>query len=204
MSLRLLFATLLSFAAAQATLVPRLSLEQLAAESELVVHGTVVRRWADWGPSRQFIWTHHEVRVADVLKGRPALSIVVSEPGGEIGNIGMAVAGAPRYQVGQEVVLFLERTPIGYLRGSGWGQGNFAVVESTTGESRTVRSAHGGATLIEAPRLAGAPPGLPQTGPASLDGLSVDECKTRLRRLLARQAVGEAPAAPVPSKGGRR
>ena len=204
MSLRLLFATLLCFAAAQATLVPRLSLEQLAAGSELVVHGTVVRRWAAWGPSGQFIWTHHEVRLADVLKGRPALSVVVSEPGGEIGNIGMAVAGAPRYQVGQEVVLFLERTPIGYLRGSGWGQGNFSVIESTTDRTRTVRSAHGGAALIEVPQVAGAPPGVPQTAPASLDGLSVDECKTRLRRLLARPAVGEVPAAPAPSKGGRQ
>ena len=203
MSLRLLFATLLCFVAAQATLVPRLSLEQLAAESELVVHGTVVRRWADWGPARKFIWTHHEVRITDVLKGRPARSVIVSEPGGEIGDIGMAVAGAPRYQVGQEVVLFLERTEIGYLRGSGWGQGNFSVIESATDQTRTVRSAHGGAALIEAPQIAGAPTAITQTAPASLDGLSVDECKTRLRRLLARPAVGETPGT-SPSKGGRQ
>lgn len=204
MGFRLLLWTLLSLTAAHATLVPRLSLEQLATESESVVHGTVVRRWAAWGPSRQFIWTHHEVRVVDVLKGRAALTVVVSEPGGEIGDIGIAIAGAPRYEVGQEVVLFLDRTPIGYLRGAGWGQGNFAVVESPTDRSRTVRSAHGGAALIEAPQLVGAPPGVSRTAPASLNGLSVEECKKRLRRLLARFAAGESPTTPAPSKGGRQ
>ena len=198
MAFRLLVWTFLCIGAAQATIVPRLSLEQLAAQSDLVVHGTVVRRWADWGPSRKFIWTHHEVRLVDVLKGRAALSLVVSEPGGEIGDIGMAIAGAPRYHVGQELVLFLERTPIGYLRSSGWGQGNFSVIESPTSESKTVRSAHGGATLIEAPRLAGAPSTLAQTALAALNGLSVDECKARLRRLPAE------PPAPAASKGGRQ
>ncbi len=189
MPFRLLLWLFLCFTTAQATLVPRLSLEQLAAESELVVHGTVVRRWADWGPSRKFIWTHHEVRVADMLKGRPALSVIVSEPGGEIGEIGMAVAGAPRYCVGQEVVLFLDRTPLGYLRGSGWGQGNFSIVESPADQTKRVRSAHVGASLIELPRTAGAPLALTRTSPAALNGLSLDECKTRLRHLLAGKGV---------------
>ena len=35
-----------------ATLVPRMSVEQMIDDSELIVHGTVLRSWSDWDRAR--------------------------------------------------------------------------------------------------------------------------------------------------------
>ena len=120
---RLLFLAFLAGALAHATLVPRMTLEQAVDDSELIVQGTVVRTWSAWGDKRQFIWTHYELKVSDALKGLATRNIVISEPGGTVGDTGMQIAGAPRYSVGEEVVLFATRTPIGYLRTAGLGSG---------------------------------------------------------------------------------
>ena len=52
-----------------ATLVPRMSVEQMIDDSELIVHGTVLRSWSGWDRARQFIWTHYELQVSDTMKG---------------------------------------------------------------------------------------------------------------------------------------
>ena len=173
-----------------ATLVPRMSVEQMIDDSELIVHGTVLRSWSGWDRARQFIWTHYELQVSDTMKGLPSVKLVVSEPGGIVGETGMQIAVAPRYEVGEEVVLFLSRTPIGHLRSCGWGQGKFGV-RSLGGAGPVVRSAVAGVSFVEAP---GEPPaGLKkaQTPVASFSGLALAEFKTRLRTLIRARAIEE-------------
>ncbi len=173
-----------------ATLVPRMSVEQMVDDSELIVHGTVLRSWSGWDRARQFIWTHYELQVSDTMKGLPSVKLVVSEPGGIVGETGMQIAGAPRYEVGEEVVLFLNRTPIGYLRSSGWGQGKFGV-RSLGGAGPVVRSAVAGVSFVEAP--GGQPAGLKKarTPVTSFSGLELAEFKTRLRTLIRARAIEE-------------
>ena len=48
----------------------------------------------------------------------------------------MRIAAVPEYSDGEEVVVFLERTPIGYWRCHGWGQGKYTVVQSAGGAKR--------------------------------------------------------------------
>jgi hypothetical protein len=110
-----------------AAVVPRLSFDQLVATSEQIVHGRVERSWVAWDSSRRFIWTHYEVAVRDSVKGTAQARVIVSEPGGTLDGFTLAVPGAVRYTAGEEVVLFLHRTPIGYLRANGYEQGKFAV-----------------------------------------------------------------------------
>jgi hypothetical protein len=117
----------LAAAACQAAVVPRLSFEPLVDTSEQIVHGRVERAWVDWDRSHQFIWTHYEVAVADMVKGPPSGRVVVSEPGGTLDGYTLAIPGVVQYRVGEEVVLFLHRTPIGYLRTNGYHQGKLAV-----------------------------------------------------------------------------
>ena len=173
-----------------ATLVPRMSVEQMIDDSELIVHGTVLRSWSDWDRARQFIWTHYELQVSDMIKGLPSVKLVVSEPGGIIGETAMQIAGAPRYEVGDEVVLFLNRTPIGYLRSCGWGQGKFGV-SSLGGAGPIVRSAAPGVSFVEAPSEQ--PGGLKkaQTPVTNFSGLALDEFKSRLRTLIRVRATQE-------------
>jgi hypothetical protein len=51
----------------------------------------------------------------------------VSEPGGILDGIEQSTSGTLPYFAGEHVVLFLYRTPIGYLRTAGAGQGKFTV-----------------------------------------------------------------------------
>ena len=174
-----------------ATLVPRMSIEQMIDDSELIVQGTVLRSWSDWDRARQFIWTHYELQVSDTMKGLPNVKLVVSEPGGIIGETAMQIAGAPRYQVGDEVVLFLNRTPIGYLRSCGWGQGKFGVIGRDGGTGPVVRSAARGVSFVEA--AVEQPAGIKKvhTPITSFSGLALAEFKTRLRTLIRARAIEE-------------
>jgi len=174
-----------------ATLVPRMSVEQMIDDSELIVHGTVLRSWSGWDNARQFIWTHYELQVSDMIKGLPSVKLVVSEPGGIIGETAMQIAGAPQYEIGDEVVLFLHRTPIGYLRSSGWGQGKFGVGRPVGGGGLVVRSAVSGVSFVEARAEQPAGRQKVQTPVANFSGLALAEFKTRLRTLIRTRATGE-------------
>ena len=101
-----------------------------------------------------------------------------------VGETAMQIAGAPRYQVGDEVVLFLNRTPIGYLRSCGWGQGKFGVSSRGGGTGPVVRSAARGVSFVEA--AVEQPAGIKKvhTPITSFSGLALAEFKTRLRTLI--------------------
>ena len=82
--------------ACRATIVPRLSLEEMVARSETIVSGQVTRVWTAWDSPHRFIWTHTEILVTHVAKGNRIEKLVVSEPGGVVDGLGMQIAGIPR------------------------------------------------------------------------------------------------------------
>jgi hypothetical protein len=127
------------------TLVPRLSFEELVGQSEAVVHGRVVSVHVAWDADHASIWTHYEVQVDDSLKGTPGALVAIQEPGGELDGLRMEIVGAPRYAVGEEVIVFAAQTP-GGLRTCGWGQGRF-VVDGEVGQKR-VRNDRGAIQLV--------------------------------------------------------
>ena len=110
-----------------ASSLPTLSLEALVAQSDTIVAGHVVRTWTAVDSENKFIWTHYEIKVDSTLKGRAQASVVVSEPGGTLNGMTLLVPGSTPYTVGEEVGVFLYRTPIGYLRTTNYGQGKFAI-----------------------------------------------------------------------------
>lgn len=126
------------------TLVPRLSFEELVGQSAVVVHGRVAAIRVAWDDERQNIWTHYQIVLDEALKGSPGRTLEIQEPGGELDGMRMEIVGAPRYELGEEVVVFAAPTPAG-LRTCGWGQGRF-VVEGDP-ERRRVRNELGGIQL---------------------------------------------------------
>ena len=96
--------------AAHAAVVPRITAEELAAQSEQIVHGAVVRSWAAWDAGHKYIWTHYEVAVAEMVRGPQAATITVSEPGGSLDGMNMRTSGTLPYTVGESAVLFLYRS----------------------------------------------------------------------------------------------
>jgi hypothetical protein len=112
---------------AGATEVARLSFEELADTSDLVVSGHATRAWAAWDTNHKYIWTHYELSVASVHKGAPGSTVELAEPGGALDGIVMGIAGSVAYTPGEYVLVFLQRMPNGYLRTTGWGQGKYPI-----------------------------------------------------------------------------
>ena len=159
-----------------ATLVERLTLEQLTDRSERIVHGRCRRTWSAWDANHQAIWTHCEVEVIDPLKGGAVKSLTVSEPGGVVDGMEMMIDGVPRWEAAQELVLFLYRTPVGYWRARGLGQGKYHVTGSR------VHGSLEGISLVDSAR-----PGAGRsTDLRRLEGMSLDRFKATIRGALTR------------------
>lgn len=129
MQFRLFASALLLPALCFATSIVRVSLEQTIAQSEWIVEGKVVRNWSDWDSAHRFIWTHTEIAVRNHWKGTTGSTITVTEPGGVVNDMQLDVAGMVRYTPGEHVVVFLYRTPIGFIRTTGLTQGKLQVDE---------------------------------------------------------------------------
>jgi hypothetical protein len=133
-----------------ATIVPRMAFEQIVSESTKIVHGRVLDSRAE--DVDGMIWTHYRVLVLDSVKGANGEILTVSEPGGVLGGVGMMVQGSIAFEPGEEDVLFLYETPIGFWRTTGWSQGKFDVVDSAAG--KYVRAAQSSVDLLPNARAA--------------------------------------------------
>jgi hypothetical protein len=166
-----------------ATVVPRLHLEDLAGEAEIVVQGRVLRHYSAWDAAGKFIWTHYEIEVSDAIKGSHPRVVTVSEPGGVVGAIGMQVAGVTRYADKEEVIVFLHRTPFGRWRTYGYGQGKFSVTPLARG-GKAVRTNTAGVLLVDRSASRGPRRMTSESLLQRLDGMELEEFKTRVRRAV--------------------
>ena len=169
---------LLEASLAHATTVSRQSLEGLVSGSGRIVHGRVVRHWVAWDDTHRFLWTHYSLRVFDTVKGAPSATFVISEAGGAKDGFIMTVPGTVQYADGEEVVVFLHSTPIGYWRTFGYSQGKFGV---TGGK---VLSAEPRVDLVDVSggRKAG------RTPLSKMSGKTLDEFKDLIRSMARREA----------------
>ena len=124
---RLIAAGLFLLQAVRAAVIARLSFEELIDTSDLIVAGRVTRDWTAWDAHHKYIWTHYEVSVHSAQKGAPGQLVEMAEPGGTLDGILMSIAGTVVYTPGENILVFLQRMPNGYLRTTGWGQGRYLV-----------------------------------------------------------------------------
>lgn len=160
---------------AGAAVAPRITAEELVTQSEWIVRGHVTRSWAAWDSEHKYIWTHYEVAVAEMIRGAVAPTVTVSEPGGSLDGVNMGTSGTLPFAAGEDAVLFLYRTPIGYWRVVGGPQGKFSVSR----EGR-VHTDGFGVALVDP--SGGAAPGTPLGG---FQGIPVADFLGRVRRLAA-------------------
>ena len=159
--------------AASATVIPRLSFEDVVSQSERIIYGKVARQWCTWGPEHRIIWTRTEIQVDGVLKGAPSGTVTVSEPGGELDGVEMAVAGAVPFVPGERVTLFLKSVATGDLRTVGWTQGKF----TTDAAGHVLPEASGGPSIVPLGRSSG-------TDIRSLRGITANDLHSRVRSLV--------------------
>ncbi len=161
----------LSLPVARAAVFPRVSLEDLVARSEVIAQAEVGRSWTAWDDKHKFIWTHYQLTVTDSIRGDSGI-VVVSEPGGKLDGIEQQVDGVLSWAPGSKVLVFLYRTPIGYLRTVGGPQGQLAI------DGRERVHAHFAGVEVTPARSR------QQSTPLSaIDGLPLEQMKNSLRSL---------------------
>ena len=111
-----------------ATTVVRRSIEELARDSAVVIHGRAGESHTRWEGG--LLRTYTRVYVTRALKGAPGQSVIVKQLGGETAKYSQKVSGVRHWVQGQEVVLFLRPATNGqaYVV-TGLMQGNFTVRE---------------------------------------------------------------------------
>jgi hypothetical protein len=131
-----------------------------------VVRARALSTRCAWTEDHRRLVTFVEVEVLEAWKGRAPARLTVLQPGGEREGIGQRVAGVAPLEVGEEVVLFLERQ--GPLhRVVGLSQGVYRVVRGAEGQAaRAVPADVRGLALVSAPGRAVEP-----RAPVLLEGL---------------------------------
>ncbi len=121
---------------AGAATVRQLSLKGMASLADVVVQAqvqSVDAQWLDGRIFRKVTLVAERVVKGAVKAGQP---VVLWAPGGEVGDLGQWVPGAPEFEPGEAPLLFLEARPIGYV-----------VVGMSVGKLRTERD-DAGATWV--------------------------------------------------------
>jgi hypothetical protein len=138
-----LIAGLLSAAMSMhATTLVRLSLDQLAAAADAVARVRCTSVEARWENNE--IWTVTGFEIVETMKGALPIRITVRLPGGRVGHLTASVDGTPRFNAGDEAVVFLERSRAGGFSVAAWVEGTFRIsrdprsgLETVTQDSST-------------------------------------------------------------------
>ncbi len=104
-----LLVLLIAAGAAQATTIVRLSVDEMTRIASDVVLGTCSSVESHWTDDHQQILTYVTVTDTRALKGRTSGSATFVQLGGRVGDDAMYTVGAPTFEVGEEVVVFLTR-----------------------------------------------------------------------------------------------
>ena len=112
-------------AGAGATTLARMELDELTRTAAVVARARCVGNSSRWEDGH--MWTLTKFAVTEVWKSRAPQTIVVRLVGGQDEQRTVRVDGVPRFQQGEEVVLFLEPSLKGELTVTGWAQGTFRI-----------------------------------------------------------------------------
>ena len=126
------------------TIIP-MSDEDLVASSQVIVEGRCLRITPEWNSDRTAIFTRIMFRVTKVIKGdiQPG-TIVLRQLGGQVSDGATIIWGAPYWQKGWEMLLFLNPEPDEGFRVAHLSLGYFRVLsDSTTGAKFVARSSPG-------------------------------------------------------------
>ena len=166
---------------ASATTMLRADLPELARTADAIVHGTVRRVESRWSGDGRRIVTDVEIQVSESLKGQAGGSVVVTQPGGRVGDIGQTVSGLASFAPGEEVVLFLERRGAQAFRVAGMAQGKYKVQRSEDGTRALAVPEPSGETLLLDPDTR-------QPTASTHRTLSLPELKAAIRTALQQPA----------------
>jgi hypothetical protein len=135
----------LAIASAGATTLKHMSLKQLTVSARAIVRarcvGVHIQGTAN-GEGGE-IWTVTDFEIEESWKGRAPAQLQIWLPGGRAGHVIRLVPGAPRFQPGEEAILFLEPTVSGKWSITAWGEGTFRIRRDAAQREIAVQDAGG-------------------------------------------------------------
>src|SRR5450759_5881286 len=107
-----------------------LTLEEMTAQSQAILLGRCVEVSSAWNATHSDIVTNSVFEVSQYYKGGMGKRVTITELGGQVGGWVSEYTGIPRFQVGEEAVLFVWTGPAGAHQVIGLTQGKFRVQRS--------------------------------------------------------------------------
>jgi hypothetical protein len=126
---------------ARAAVVVPAELSELAAEARAIVHGRVVAVTPQWTDDRRAIESLVTLAVEESVKGTPVRELTFRVPGGQIGPYRSLMLGAPTFDDGDEVVVFLGAQGPAIPHVLGFNQGVYRVTADAVGSRRVISGA---------------------------------------------------------------
>lgn len=127
-----ILALIILFAPAKgsAAFLIHLTLEEMTAQSQAILLGRCVEVSSAWNATHSDIVTNSVFEVSQYYKGSLGKRVTITELGGQVGGWNSEYSGFPRFQVGEEAVLFVWTGPDGAHQVIGLTQGKFRVQRS--------------------------------------------------------------------------
>lgn len=134
---------------AAATTMWKSDVTELARSSASVVRGTVQNIQSHWTGDHMRIVTDVDIAVTETLKGEPARTVRVTQPGGQVGHLGQSVEGIAAFAQGEDVVVFL--TPAGSRQFalSGMAQGKYSISRAADQKTLLAVPERSGAVMLD-------------------------------------------------------
>ena len=130
----------------RATTIIAPDFDQLVNTADYVVRATVKSVKSEWranpdNPQKPYIATLVELEVHEVISGNPPSPLVLDLVGGRIGDKELMVDGAPRFETGQESILFVQGNGRQIVPLVGMRHGHYPVRrDKLTGDAQVMRS----------------------------------------------------------------
>jgi hypothetical protein len=146
-------ACLALLASASATSVLAPTFQELVAEADTIIRGTVteVRSVSVDSPTgRPTLRTLVTLQVERALKGTPGASVTLTLPGGKVGRRTLEVDGMPRFKVGERTVVFFAHNGEVFCPVIGARHGRYAIrQDAATGADYIARDNGAPLTSLE-------------------------------------------------------
>ncbi|MEM1009065.1 MAG: hypothetical protein AAGJ35_08680, partial [Myxococcota bacterium] len=123
---------------ASATIIIKLSDKQMAQRADNVIEGRVLRVHSAWHKQHRRIFTLVSLAVIKQYKGRLSEDVItIRQVGGTLNSVGSHVSGRAKFNVGEEVIVFLERRKKQkHFRVMGMSYGKYNIVQDTKKKQR--------------------------------------------------------------------
>lgn len=173
-----------SLASVKATTVVPPTFDQLVQQAELVFQGTVMDVKSVWeGQGAQsHIETYVTFQVAENVKGDAGASYTIRMLGGKVGEDALIVDGAPRFEVGDREILFVEHNYDQFVPLVGIAHGRFHV-QSDEATGRDIIVNDEGEPVKNVAKL-----GHEEQSATAAEALSPDQLKSAVKEQLKTQA----------------